>query len=339
MNEQTILLQPPSHHHHITNTTTIIMSSSASNKKKAEQHLHSSKSSTPMRNDIRNKRSHKYNNNINRHSRSSSEPPKTRRHSLVEEHYRIESHSKKLLPGLPNHDTNDDARDLHDFFNLICLVPVVVLNVLNWNWDILLDWSGGKNSNKTLQDSWTGEWFPSFYAITVGYFLADLLWVLSIPQCVKSPGVIIQHHIATLLYLIIPYKYPAETGWIMGACLCVEINTWLLIARRVFNKQGFGPWVINFSCFHLRIKLISILFYITWFVIRCYIYPNIMVILCKLWWKCFKETGHVIYQKYSFSIVLHSVFCVLNFKWTFDLFRSKWRALRSGKVEKISKGL
>ena len=68
--------------------------------------------------------------------------------------------------------------------------------------------------------------------------MADLIWVMLAPTCVKSPGVIIQHHAATLLYLIIPYRFPEETGWLMGACLCVEVNTWLLIARRVFNKQG-----------------------------------------------------------------------------------------------------
>lgn len=57
-----------------------------------------------------------------------------------------------------------------------------------------------------------------------------------------SQGVIIQHHVATLLYLIFPFIY-REDAWLMGACLIVEINTWLLIARRVFNKQGFTPWV------------------------------------------------------------------------------------------------
>jgi hypothetical protein len=62
-------------------------------------------------------------------------------------------------------------------------------------------------------------------------------------------GVIVQHHIATLLYLVVPYLYPQDS-WLMGACLIVEVNTWLLIARRVFNKQGFTPWVSDWSLFH-----------------------------------------------------------------------------------------
>ena len=321
-------------------------------------------SSTPMRRDIRTRSARKAtsNNNLsaNNRQRSSSEPSVNYRSQsssivqdytlLVEEHYHIDPVNKKLLPGLPfdkkrsklqeDIDDDDNARDIHDFFNLICLVPVVILNGINWNWDILLyelKLVGGK---KSIQDAWLNhsEYFPLFFAITIAYFVADLLWVILIPNCVKSPNVIIQHHIATLLYLIIPYKYPTETSWLMGACLSVEINTWLLIARRVFNKQNFGPWVF----IGIRIKVISILFYITWISIRCIIYPIIMKLLCELWYETYSSSGYMIYQRYSGALILHSVFCLLNFKWTFDLFRSKYRALRSGNrrgYSKVDKGL
>jgi hypothetical protein len=267
--------------------------------------------------------------------RSSSAPARIRdrraRHLLVEDHYRVDPDNKTLLPGLPINDDEDVIR--HDFFNLIALVPVVVLNVLNWNWDALLD----PNSKVTMQQAWTGEWFPIFYAITIGYFVADLIWVLLVPHCVKSPGVIIQHHVATLLYLIIPYKYP-EDGWLMGACLSVEVNTWLLIARRVFNKQGFGPWVINLSCLSIRIKLISIMFYITWFFIRCYIYPLIMKVLFGLLLADLEKMS-IFRSHYMIALPLQSVFCVLNLKWTLDLFMSKFRAMKSGGATKVEKGL
>lgn len=258
---------------------------------------------------------------------------RSRRHLLVEDHYRVDPDNKKLLPGLPVND-DDWARDMHDFFNLISLVPVVVLNMLNWNWDILLD----PYSKKTMQQAWTGDWFPSFYAITIGYFIADLIWVYLVPHCVKSPGVIVQHHIATLLYLIIPYVH-REEGWLMGSCLSVEINTWLLIARRVFNKQGIGPWVINLSCVSIRIKLISILFYVTWIGIRCYIYPTILMVLWSAWFSEWTKSGSMFHTHYFLAVVLQSVFCLLNFKWTFDLFMSKWRAIRSGERSKVEKGL
>ncbi len=154
----------------------------------------------------------------------------------------------------------------------------------------------------------------------------------------------------------------------MGACLSVEINTWLLIARRVFNKQGFPPWVCHpcsscsknayklgyliylHICFLLqvidlppfvsiRIKLISVLFYVTWISIRCLLYPIIMKILLELWWMQWKQTEKVLYTRYALAIVLHSIFCILNFKWTFDLFASKLRAWKLGKEAKVEKGL
>lgn len=95
---------------------------------------------------------------------------------------------------------------------LVAKVPVVVLNFMNWNWvsplvflkispfyaatvfnsdhtqpllkqDILLD----PNSKKNIQNAWSGDWFSLFFAVVIGYFLADLIWVISIPKCVKSP--------------------------------------------------------------------------------------------------------------------------------------------------------
>eukprot|EP00581_Thalassiosira_minuscula_P016485 CAMPEP_0183718426 /NCGR_PEP_ID=MMETSP0737-20130205/11686_1 /TAXON_ID=385413 /ORGANISM="Thalassiosira miniscula, Strain CCMP1093" /LENGTH=289 /DNA_ID=CAMNT_0025947981 /DNA_START=674 /DNA_END=1544 /DNA_ORIENTATION=+ len=255
------------------------------------------------------------------------------RHLLVEDHYRLDPTSKQLLPGVPAADDDWD-RDLHDFFNLISLVPLVVLNILNWNWDTLLD----PHNKKPLAESWTDEWFPLFFACTASYFVADLLWVTMVPNCVKSPEVIIQHHLATLLSLIVPYRSPADR-WLMGACMSVEANTWLLIARRVFNKQGFGPWVIRLSWFSIRIKLISILFYVTWFGIRCALYPAIWREIWTLYVAQWKEDGCVVRSRYFTGLLIHSIFCMLNFKWTFDLLMSKWKALRSGKAAKVEKGL
>lgn len=266
--------------------------------------------------------------------RSSSAPPRMgrKRHLLVEDHYRVDAETKSLLPGLPVNDDENDARDLHDFFNLIALVPVVVLNIINWDLDVLID------DHKTLKQAWTGQYFPLFFAVTVGYFVADLIWVLQVPTCVKSPAVIVQHHVATLIYLLIPYFHPQDTGWLMGACLIVEINTWLLIARRVFNKQGFGPWVIDLSLFSIRIKIISTFFYVTWISIRCFLYPAIWKLLWSLWLEEYKE-GVIFNSKYALALGLHSIFCCLNFKWTFDLFMSKFRAWKIGGKVKVEKGL
>jgi len=266
--------------------------------------------------------------NMNR-TRSSDLGFSPRRRRLIEDHYKL-SEEEILLEGIPAHD-EDWSGAMHDFFNLIALVPVCVLNGLCWNFDLLLD------PKSTVQGAWNDDYFPLFFSVTVGYFLADLLWVLLEPSCVKSPTVIVQHHIATLMYLSIPYLHD-DTHWLMGACMSVEVNTWLLIARRVFNKQGLRPWVINLGFSSVRIKFISVMFYITWVVIRCYVYPAILRVLIGLWSEKTQQTGGI-YNYISLAIVLHSVFCLLNFKWTFDLLRGKYKAIRYGKSAKIEKGL
>ena len=277
-----------------------------------------------------------------RRRRSRSAPAKLRRHNVLEEHFRVDMERKVVLPGVPKHDP-DWARDVHDFFNLIVLIPIVVLNVMNWNWDKLLNVSlsaviAGGDLNR-FSEAWTGEWFDWFFGATVAYFVADLLWVVLIPDCVRSPGTIIQHHIVTLFYIAFPFFRP-HLRWVMGACMSVEINTWFLIARRVFNKQGFSPWIIDLSFMSIRVKLISICFYVTWISIRCILYPIIMVFVLDMWWTHSIAVG----TKFNLDLVipiLHSTFCILNLKWTYDLIMSKIRYFRrKGLIkEEISKGL
>jgi TLC domain len=255
--------------------------------------------------------------------RSLSAPPalrRRRRRPLLEEHFRVEKDEDTfkvvLLPGVPEQEDNWE-RDLHDYFNLVVLVPVVVLNVMNWSWDQLL-----QNPTK-LGEAWTGEYYESFFYTVLGYFVADLLWVSVIPACVRSPSVIIQHHLATIFYIMVPHTLP-HVRWCMGACMSVEINTWLLIARRVFNKQGFPPWTINFSFFSIRIKLISTLFYVTWIGIRCILYPYMLIHIFNQYLEYTKEIG-TYWNLLIVCFPLHFVFCMLNLKWSYDLLMSKIR--------------
>jgi len=267
-----------------------------------------------------------------RRRRARSAPPTGRRRTVLEEHYRVDSSKKAVLPGVPKHDHNS-IQESHDFFNLIVLIPIVVLNAMNWNWDILLD----PYSKKSVQQAWTGEWFEWFWLATFLYFIIDLIWVMVLPTCVKSPGTIIKHHVATLLYIFLPYLLP-HLQWAMGACMSVEANTWLLIARRVFNREGFQPWVISLPpLFSIRVKLISIFFYFTWITIRCILYPYLWVHFVDMYKEISKETGsNVNYE--LIVVLLHTVFCILNFKWSYDLLMSKIRYWR-GQAKSISKGL
>jgi hypothetical protein len=142
--------------------------------------------------------------------RSTSAPPSLDRpyNPLLQDHFRVDAARRVVLPGVPVHD-DDFARDAHDFFNLIFLIPVVALNVMNWNWDVLLkDVIFGFNKHHQrhhqhqrlgIPDAWTGDWFDLFFQVTLLYFIVDLIWILVIPSCVKSPATIIQHHLATML--------------------------------------------------------------------------------------------------------------------------------------------
>jgi hypothetical protein len=257
---------------------------------------------------------------------------------MIDHHYRVDSVSRVVLPGVPKHE-DDWARDSHDFFNLIVLIPIVALNVMNWNWEKLFN----LKKKQTIVDAWTGDWFDMFFMVTVLYFAVDLAWVLIIPKCVKSPSTILQHHVVTLLYILIPYFKP-EVRWCMGLCMSVEVNTWFLIARRVFNKQGFPPWIIDLSFVSIRVKLISICFYITWIGIRVILYPIILVHLLKMWWKLSLKSG-TYFNVDLIAPIIHSSFCVLNLKWTYDLTMSKIRyykrkAMHNNKhVEEVDKGL
>lgn len=270
-----------------------------------------------------------------RRRRRHSAPPAPGRKRLIEDHYRVdytENNHRVVLPGVPKHD-DDWARDSHDFFNLIMLVPVVALNVINWNWEMILS-----KKLQSLSDAWTGDFFQTFFTVTLLYFVVDLLWVIIVPSCVKSPWTIIQHHTATILYIMIPYYLP-EVRWGMGACMIVEVNTWLLIARRVFNKQGYPPWIIAWGFVSIRVKLISIFFYLTWIGIRCLLYPYLLLQFTDLW------SNHSAKVGTKFNIVmlvvpLHALFCLLNLKWSYDLLMSKLRYLRRrGNWKEASKGL
>lgn len=270
-----------------------------------------------------------------RKRRSRSAPPALKKQTpIIANHYVVDSNRKIVLPGAPKYDP-DWARDVHDFFNLVVLIPIIVLNCMNFNWEKMFN----LGKKEKMADAWTGEWFEAFFFTVLLYFFVDLVWILIVPHCVKSPATIYQHHIVTMLYILIPWYRP-ELRWCMGVCMSVEINTWFLIARRVFNKQGFPPWIIDLSFVSIRVKLISIGFYVTWIGIRCIAYPMMLVFLVKRWWKESLKSG-TYFNIELVNPVLQCSFCILNFKWTYDLIMSKLRYYkRKGRKDYTpSKGL
>lgn len=95
----------------------------------------------------------------------------------------------------------------------------------------------------------------------------------------------------------------------MGACLSVEINTWFLILRRVVYKRNIG----------FLTQAVSACFYVSWIVIRCFIYPAILFTFLKLAADYIRETNELFAWPMIF-IPVHFVLCLLNLRWTYDLF-------------------
>ncbi len=217
---------------------------------------------------------------------------------------------------------------------------------MNWDWEVLLFGRGGSGSgsggvghlnNIPFVHAWTGEYFSLFFWTTVAYFMIDLIWVCVIPKCVKSPSTIIQHHIAVFIYLSIPYFAP-KFRFLMGVCMSVELNTWFLIARRVFNKQGFPPWKFDIPYFiSVRVKLISIFFYITWITIRCGVYPYLLYVMAfpLLRSKDFADHTYIVF----FALSMQAVFVSLNAKWSLQLLNSKVKQWKRRSETKIESGL
>eukprot|EP00532_Pseudo-nitzschia_australis_P010874 CAMPEP_0168245514 /NCGR_PEP_ID=MMETSP0140_2-20121125/25205_1 /TAXON_ID=44445 /ORGANISM="Pseudo-nitzschia australis, Strain 10249 10 AB" /LENGTH=278 /DNA_ID=CAMNT_0008181109 /DNA_START=112 /DNA_END=948 /DNA_ORIENTATION=+ len=193
----------------------------------------------------------------------------------------------------------DVARDNHDYFNILALPVVVIAISMNHDFPSF---------------HYTGNHFWTMWGATLMYFFLDLSWVALVPTCVKSPGVIVKHHIVAMIYLTGPIYYPE-----MGAILSVEVNTWFLICRRLVYRSNYCPSgyaVVS----PIITTIVSTLFYVTWIAIRCYIYPHLLVLFLTMWKEEIDETGIVFHWACLF-IPVHAALCVLNLKWTYDLFR------------------
>eukprot|EP00542_Grammatophora_oceanica_P005257 CAMPEP_0194068410 /NCGR_PEP_ID=MMETSP0009_2-20130614/87083_1 /TAXON_ID=210454 /ORGANISM="Grammatophora oceanica, Strain CCMP 410" /LENGTH=298 /DNA_ID=CAMNT_0038721511 /DNA_START=353 /DNA_END=1249 /DNA_ORIENTATION=+ len=214
------------------------------------------------------------------------------------------------------------ARERHDVFNLVALIPIISLTILSWDW--------GKVIRGEFETCYIEDYFEECWITTLIYFVVDLVWVARIPMCVKSPYTIIFHHFVALTYLLAPIMFP-DYRWFMPAVLLVEINTWFLIARRVVYKQrGTTPLFesLDVASQELLIQAVSGCFYTTWIVVRCMVYPGILGMFLHMAYEAIQETG--IYFHYPMIYIpIHTFFVLLNLKWTYDLFQPivvrKWK--------------
>lgn len=172
-----------------------------------------------------------------------------------------------------------DPVRLHDWFNLVVLF---VLNVEN------------------IFFMATGRGFQVFFTSAMVYFLLDTIFVGVYPQSVKSPVVILSHHLCTALYMLIPYNYP-QYHWCMAYCMLVEVNTWLLIARRCIGG-----------------KVVEALFYATWIGLRNLWYPYLIWAFYQEWVVETVKCG-TMWNPILITPVCQAFLTGLNFHWTLAL--------------------
>lgn len=168
---------------------------------------------------------------------------------------------------------------LHDWFNLAVLA---VLNAEN------------------LFYLTTGRGFGVFYTSAMFYFLLDTVFVGVFPQSVKSPVVILAHHLCTSLYMLIPYHYP-RYHWCMAHCMLVEVNTWLLIARRTIGGRA-----------------IEVGFYTTWVALRNVYYPYLIWAFFNEWRRETALCGSAL-NPILVTPLMQAFLTGLNYKWTWEL--------------------
>jgi hypothetical protein len=66
--------------------------------------------------------------------------------------------------------------------------------------------------------------FETFWWASLAYFLVDFAWILLDPSCVKSPAVLLGHHIVAVTYMMLPFNYP-QTAAKMSYVMTVEVRT------------------------------------------------------------------------------------------------------------------
>lgn len=174
-----------------------------------------------------------------------------------------------------------DPVHLHDVFNL---VTIAVLNILN------------------IYYLATGSGFLIFYTASMVYFLLDIIYVGCYPHSVKSPLVILGHHIVTAVYMLIPYTYP-QYHWCMAYCMLVEVNTWLLIAKRTVKLRVLG------------VNILEIGFYISWVLLRNIWYPYLIYAFYKEWLVESEKCGSR-WNPILICPVCQTLLTGLNFHWT-----------------------
>ena len=161
--------------------------------------------------------------------------------------YRSPSELVAVAPSpVPSEPWYTEPWRLHDAFNLATLPPAIIL--------VTLALAYRTSFNRPL----------ALYMLV--YMLLDALWIGLQPFVVKSPEVLLVHHVGSVLLLLHSLTYAPHLRY-AAWMIVVEVNTLLLIARRHFKSLQ---------------TLLNAAFYATWLAIRVVWFPVVAVHLWRL---------------------------------------------------------
>jgi len=152
-------------------------------------------------------------------------------------------------------------------------------------------------------------------ALFMGIYMAiDALWILLRPDVVRAPGVLLAHHAATVLLVGHTLVHPAHLSWVASFAV-VEINTWLLIARRHVGRAS------------ARVRaILAVAFYATWIGIRVLWFPFVALKV----WCCSSPWPSGLYGRVAYVGigVTATALTVLQCVWSRDVLKMMGRELR-----------
>lgn len=200
---------------------------------------------------------------------------------------------------------------IHDYFNLIVLPFVCISNILYLStvslraFDIV-HW---------LRDHEDAT-FSVHYFVFLAYIVVDTTWLACIPSAVVSPRQILMHHLATIYGWALPVMNPQWRVWCSLGVL-VEINSWFLMARRQFRSSE---------------KLIPILFYTTWVLLRIVMYPAILFHFFYVYLETSESLGYFTHSGLSLLLLMIAL-NILNYSWSYDLLCKKRKSAEAIKQD------
>lgn len=198
---------------------------------------------------------------------------------------------------------NNNISYLHDIWNLVWLPIIYISNV-----NLLINYT---YYNETI-----------FICIFVTYIILDFLWIYTLPFSVKTPEIILLHHMLCYIGLLYLYYLPI----VNFSLVLIKDNMTLLEIINLLNiKYVIYIATLTEGTTFLRIlrnrttgivyTTLDIMFIMSWIIIRLFVGPMITIILLIN-----------VLKKYNGILCMLSILSTLlncmSFYWTYQLFDS-----------------